>query len=943
MTNYKDTLNLPETDFPMKAGLPQTEPATLLWWEEKKIYEKIRAQLKGKKSFILHDGPPYANGDIHLGHAINKVLKDVIIKSKTLQGFDAPYVPGWDCHGLPIEWNVEKEFGKPGVKISADEFRKHCRLHAQKYVALQSKSFERLGVLGDWRNPYLTMNYQYQADVILSLANIVENGFLHRGFKPVLWCARCESALAEAEVEYENKESTALDVAFKVVDEADFTKRTGIAAKNIIIPIWTTTGWTLPANQAVALHAEVDYAVVQAGDRYFVIAEALMAAAMARYGHAVTGNEKMDPALKPRGFDTVGVIKGSVLEHLLLQHPFYDRQVPVILGEHVTVETGTGAVHTAPAHGVEDFQVAKLYGISVDNPVMSNGCYVDSLPLFGGKHITKAQEEIIGLLIEKGVLLHQQKIQHSYPHCWRCKKPVIFRATPQWFIGMETNDLRGKTMGAIEGVTWIPSWGRERIEAMITDRPDWCLSRQRAWGVPMSLFIHKQTGDLHPRTVELMRDVAARVKELGVDAWHNTSDETWLGADAKDYTRVNDILDVWFDSGVSHQAVLKACERLRTPADLYLEGSDQHRGWFQSALLTSLMIDGCAPYKQVLTHGFTVDALGRKMSKSLGNGIEPEKIIGTLGADVLRWWVASTDYRSEITVTEENLKRAGESYRRLRNTARFLLSNLHDFDPSKNLIKELLPLDAWVVARASALQAEILKAYEEYQFHIIVQKLYHFCSIELGGFYLDIIKDRQYTLPADHVARRSAQSAMFYILEAFIRWIAPILSFTAEELWRYLPGAREESVLLASVYTLPSITDPRADNHFWQEIIAVREAVNKELEVKRGEKVIGSGLAADVVLYCDEVLFEKLSCLGPELCFVLITSSAQCFSLADKTSSAVATEVAGLYVHVAASQYPKCDRCWHYEESCGSHPEHPGLCSRCVANVDGVGEVRRFA
>jgi isoleucyl-tRNA synthetase len=938
MTDYKQTLNLPKTAFPMKANLAQREPAMLKRWQQSKLYEKIREISKGRKSFILHDGPPYANGDIHLGHSVNKIVKDIIVKSKTMSGFDAPYVPGWDCHGLPIELKVEKKVGKAGVKVEPSVFRQKCREYAQKQVNGQRESFVRLGVLGEWDDPYLTMNFTTEADIIRSLGKIATNGHLQKGFKPVHWCMDCGSALAEAEVEYHDKNSPAIDVAFEAVDREIMLKACGVdndIAGKVGVAIWTTTPWTLPANLAVALHADLDYVLVnfeRSGlQQNIIFAQALHETAMQRMG--------------VEHFEVVGRCQGSALENQQLKHPFYDKQSLIILADHVTTDAGTGAVHTAPGHGVDDFVVGQKYGLAVYNPVGSNGVFLPDTPMFAGQHVFKANDLIVQTLKETGALLHVDTLNHSYPHCWRHKTPIIFRATPQWFISMSQNGLLDQVLSEVNSVQWIPSWGKERIVSMLQDRPDWCISRQRTWGVPIALFVHKGTTDLHPDTERLIEEVAKRVEQRGIDAWFDLDPTELLGDDAEHYEKVTDTLDVWFDSGVTHNSVLERRESLRTPADIYMEGSDQHRGWFQSSLLTSVAMNGHAPYKQVLTHGFTVDTEGRKMSKSLGNVIPPKQVINSLGADVLRLWVAATDYRNEMTVSDENFKRTADSYRRIRNTARFLLSNMNGFDPAEHLVdvNDMLALDRWVVDAAARLQQEIIAAYDEYQFHLIHQKLHNFCVVELGGFYLDIIKDRQYTTQEDSLVRRSAQTALYHIAKAMVRWMAPILSFTAEELWEYLPGETLESVHLSQWHdALPTLLDNAPLGYeYWQTIIDVKTAINKVLETKRGEDVIKATLEAEVTLYCSGELAEQLLQLGDELRFALITSTAAVKPL-EESNAAVSTEIEGLEVAVVKSSHAKCSRCWHHREDVGSHSAHEELCGRCVNNVDGDGEQRQF-
>lgn len=933
MADYKHTLNLPATDFPMKAGLPNREPEILKRWQEQDLYQQLRQKNQAKAKFILHDGPPYANGDIHIGHAVNKILKDIILKSKTLSGFNTPYVPGWDCHGLPIELNVEKKVGKPGVKVSPAEFRQACRDYAAKQVDGQREDFKRLGVLADWDNPYLTMDFQFEADIIRTLGEIIENGHLHKGVKPVHWCVDCGSALAEAEVEYEDKTSPAIDVRFQLVDAAAFDKACPNEGKgSISIVIWTTTPWTLPANQAVCLHPELDYVVVQCVNERLVLAEALYEKALERY--QLTG-------------EVIARCKGAMLEGLQLQHPFYDRKVPVILGEHVTTDAGTGAVHTAPGHGQDDYIVGLKYKLEVDNPVAGNGVFLPDTPVFAGESVFKANPQVIELLKEKSSLLCHVDIRHSYPHCWRHKTPIIFRATPQWFVSMNQNGLRDQAMQAIAATKWMPDWGQKRIENMVSGRPDWCISRQRTWGVPIPLFVHQQSGELHPESQALIEKVALAVEQKGIDAWFDMDASELIGGDADDYYKVTDTLDVWFDSGVSHACVLTRRDGLQRPADLYLEGSDQHRGWFQSSLLTSVATTGKAPYKAVLTHGFTVDAEGKKMSKSKGNTVSPQKVVNNLGADIIRLWVAATDYSAEMTVSDEILKRTADSYRRIRNTARYLLSNLNDFDPASNLVttEKLLPLDRWVLDRAYHLQLEILAAYESYQFHLIYQKVHNFCANELGSAYLDITKDRQYTMPTDSLGRRSSQTAMYHILEALTRWIAPILSFTADELWEFIPGQRNASVLLNEWYPLlePLAVDSVLSLADWQQLFSVREAVAKELENKRNQGEVKGGLTADINLYAEDELLKMLNKVGDELRFVLITSSAKRFAIGEKPATAINTSLSGLAVDIHASTNARCERCWHQTEDVGNHTDHPELCGRCVENIEGDGESRRFA
>ncbi|WP_372521530.1 isoleucine--tRNA ligase [Sulfuricaulis sp.] len=937
MNDYKNTLNLPQTDFPMKANLAVREPETLKRWQEMDLNKKLREQGRGRPKYVLHDGPPYANGDIHIGHAVNKILKDIIVKSRILSGFDAPYVPGWDCHGLPIEHAVEKKIGKAGVQVEPSKFRQACREYARAQVDRQREDFIRLGVIGDWEHPYLTMDFAFEAGIIRALGRIIATGHVVRGHKPVHWCSDCGSALAEAEVEYMDKTSPAIDVRFAVVDPEAFLARVEHAPGHagdgpVSVVIWTTTPWTLPANQAVALHPDLEYVLLQCtgpqGHERLLIAEPLVKEVMGRYGI--------------ENYRVLATCRGRDLEGVKLRHPFYAREVPIILGEHVTTDTGTGAVHTAPGHGLEDYVVGERYGLAVYNPVGEDGKFLPGTELFAGEHVFKANDHVIEVLKSRGALLHVVALNHSYPHCWRHKTPIIFRATSQWFISMER--LREPALRAIVGTQWIPDWGAARIQGMVENRPDWCISRQRSWGVPIPLFVHRQTGEAHPDTDRLIEKVAKRVEERGIDAWFDLRKEELLGADAANYEKVSDTLDVWFDSGVTHACVLERRPELSFPADLYLEGSDQHRGWFQSSLLTSVAMRGTAPYKRVLTHGFTVDAKGRKMSKSLGNVIVPQKVIKVMGADILRLWVAATDYRAEMSISDEILTRMSDSYRRIRNTTRYFLASLSGFETSALLAaKDMLALDQWALQRAHDLQKEVLQAYEEFQFHLIYQKLHQFCVVDMGGFYLDVLKDRMYTMPANSRGRRSAQTAMFHILEALVRWLAPVLTFTAEEIWRHMPGKRSESVFLEKWHALPALPERALDMPFWNEVTAVRQAVAKELEKLRVAGDIGSGLDAEVDLYGDDSWQERLRRLGDELRFVFITSYARVHGLDEKTSGAVETEIKGLYVRVAPSAHPKCIRCWHHREDVGANQEHPQICGRCVQNVAGSGETRSYA
>ncbi|WP_240318645.1 isoleucine--tRNA ligase [Lysobacter sp. TY2-98] len=930
----------------MRGDLPKREPQTLARWESENLYARIREQVGSRdKSFVLHDGPPYANGVIHIGHAVNKVLKDVVVKSRLLDGFDAPYVPGWDCHGLPIEVAVEKKFGKVGDKLDAAQFRQKCREYAAEQIDLQRRDFKRLGVLGDWDRPYRTMDFRYEADMLRSLAKIVERGHLVRGAKPVHWCFDCGSALAEAEIEYADKKSPAIDVAYLARDPQALARVFGVevdAGVEVAVPIWTTTPWTLPASLAVSVGPDLEYSLVEGpvgpnGRRLLVLASALAERALKRYG--------VDDA------HVLGTSTGAPLEGTVLVHPFYTRDIPVLLGDHVSAEDGTGAVHTAPGHGQEDFAVSQKYGL-IDkysaaemNPVDARGRYLPGTPPAGttelaGLHLWKANDLIVDAVRDNGLLLAAHVVEHSYPHCWRHKTPVVFRATPQWFISMEQANLRRDALEAIKGVGWFPDWGEARIAGMIEGRPDWCISRQRTWGVPIALFVNRQTHEPHPRSAELMREVATRVEAAGVDAWYDCDGTELLGADAADYEKVTDILDVWFDSGVTHECVLaqRPEDGLHKPADLYLEGSDQHRGWFQSSLLTGVAMDGAAPYKQVLTHGFTVDAQGKKMSKSIGNTVEPQKVIDQMGADVLRLWIASTDYRGEIAVSDEILKRSGDVYRRLRNTARFLLANLDGFDPATHVqpLESMVALDQWIVHRAYELQQKLAAAYTRYDFAEVVQSLANFCSVDLGSLYLDVTKDRVYTMPEDSAGRRSAQTAMYHIAEAFVRWIAPILTFTADEMWRFLPsvtatGARADNVLFTTWYDglAPMPANAPIDVARFDRLLALREEVSRTLEPMRAAGEIGAALEAEIAIAASPDDASWLRELQDELRFLFISGDV---AVGEGSGGVIARK----------SDKPKCARCWHYRADMGAVLAHPTICARCAGNVDGHAETRRW-
>jgi len=946
MSDYKHTLNLPATDFPMKGNLAQKEPGMLKHWQDMDLYHQIRELRAGAEKFVLHDGPPYANGSIHIGHAVNKILKDIIVKAKGIDGFDAPYIPGWDCHGLPIEHNVEKKIGKAGVKVEYSKFRQACRDYAAKQVAGQKTDFIRLGVLGDWENPYLTMDFKFEADIVRSLGKIIENGHLQKGFKPVYWSVVGGSALAEAEVEYQDKQSTAIDVRYDVVDRAAVfgAFNVDVSDDNLAVVIWTTTPWTLPSSQAVSLNAELEYSLVRvmtdAGSELIVLASALVDDCMERFGFESS--------------EVVGRCDGAALEGQKLLHPFYrDKELPVLLGDHVTTDAGTGAVHTAPDHGVDDFNVGRKYGLGTLNYVDDNGVFRDSVPMFAGQHVYKVDASVLEALEAQGKLVLKHVFTHSYPHCWRTKTPLIYRATPQWFVSMNQNGLKAAALDAVKGVKWVPEWGQSRIESMLEQSPDWCISRQRTWGVPITLFVHKETQELHPNTSELIELVAKKIEDKGIDAWFEMDASELLGDEANDYNKVTDTLDVWFDSGVTHAAVVKKREELgQYPADLYLEGSDQHRGWFQSSLKTGIAINGAAPYKQVLTHGFTVDGDGKKMSKSIGNVVAPQEVMNKLGADILRLWVAATDYSGEMTVSDEILKRTADSYRRIRNTARFLLSNINGFNPAEHMLppEQMLSLDRWMMDTANNLQEQLRKSYTEYNFLDVYQKVVQFCVGELGGFYLDIIKDRQYTTQADSLARRSCQTAMYHVLEAMTRWIAPVLSFTADELWAAMPspisGQRSASVFLETWYEGLVPLDANADQgqDYWLSIMNVKNAVNKRIEEERKVGTVKGSLGTEIQLFCEGDLYEALAELGDELRFVLLSSHASVKAVSDpQASKAKPSDLEGLSLIVEASEKAKCERCWHHREDVGQSEVHPSLCGRCIENVDGDGEKRLFA
>ena len=936
--DYKTTLNLPETPFPMRGDLPKREPQWVSRWQENKVYQAIRKAHAGQPKFVLHDGPPYANGDIHIGHAVNKVLKDIIIKSKTLAGFDAPYVPGWDCHGMPIEIQIEKLHGK---HLPTQEVQAKSRAYASEQIERQKKDFVRLGVLGEWDNPYKTMDFRNEADEIRALGKIVEKSYVFRGLKPVNWCFDCRSALAEAEIEYQDKEDTAIDVGFPFPSDPTMLQRVAAAFEVDValfgakpernnpgwIVIWTTTPWTIPANQALNLHPEIEYALVDSERGFLILAAERVEACLESY--AVEG-------------EIIAKTSGKSLEGIAFQHPLYDRLSPVYLGDYVTLDTGTGIVHCAPAHGLEDFASCKAAGMSdkdIINPVMSDGKYVETLAQFGGQHVWKANPMIVDALAEKACLFSATKFKHSYMHCWRHKTPVIYRATSQWFAGMDVEPKEGKTLrqAALEGVEatqFYPAWGKARLQSMIANRPDWTLSRQRQWGVPMAFFVHKETGALHPETPRLLEEIAKLVEVEGIEAWQKLQVSDLLGADASAYEKNRDTLDVWFDSGTTHETVLRGshAEQLVFPADLYLEGSDQHRGWFHSSLLTSCMMNGTPPYKALLTHGFVVDGQGRKMSKSMGNVIAPQSVSDKMGADILRLWVASTDYSGELSISDEILKRVVESYRRIRNTLKFLLANISDFDISTQGVAtdELLEIDRYALVLTANLQKNLLQAYERFEFHPVVSGIQQFCSEDLGAFYLDVLKDRLYTSGAGSLARRSAQTVLHHITHCLLKLMAPVLSFTAEEAWEFV-AKQEGSIFLGLHHSLPeNLESPNLQGQ-WDALLALRARANKEIENLRTAGQVGSSLQVELDLHLTAADYENARRLGDDLKFVLIVSKVN-LHLANEEK-----------ITVMPSQQQKCPRCWHYRDDIGHDAAHPELCGRCVSNLFGSGEHRTHA
>ncbi|MDY0191339.1 MAG: isoleucine--tRNA ligase [Desulfuromonas sp.] len=929
--DYKDTLNLPTTDFPMRGNLPKREPEMLHQWEEMDLNGKIAQAGAGRPRFTLHDGPPYANGHTHIGHALNKILKDIVMKNRRMQGYEVPYVPGWDCHGLPIELMVDKKLGKKKRDMTKAEIRRECREYAREWVGIQASEFQRLGIFGEWDNPYLTMHSSYEAATARELARFAERGGLYKGKKPVHWCSSCVTALAEAEVEYADHTSPSIYVKFPYVDDLPYELQ-ALAGKKLSFVIWTTTPWTIPANLGVCLNPELEYVAVELDDSCEKGAgEVLVFAA----GLA----DKVLAELELSG-KVIATFCAEIFDKKRCQHPFYQRDSLLILGDHVTLEAGTGCVHTAPGHGQEDYVVGLKYGLDIYNPVDDYGRYRKDVELFGGMKLDEANDAVCAKMAEVGALLKRSNITHSYPHCWRCKKPVIFRATAQWFISMETNNLRQQALESINQVQWVPTWGRERIYGMVERRPDWCISRQRTWGVPITVFYCAECGEALADG-KIMHHIADLFENGGSDQWYEKDASELLpegtccpACGHNKFTKESDILDVWFDSGVSHAAVLELRDNLDSPADLYLEGSDQHRGWFHSSLLASIGTRGVAPYKAVLTHGFVVDGSGRKMSKSQGNVVAPEKVINKYGAEVLRLWVAAQDYQDDIRISEEILQRLSDAYRRIRNTARYILGNIHDFNPATDMVADdqLLELDRWALSRLERLVTRVETAYNEYDFHVIYQAVHNFCSIELSAIYLDILKDRVYTSAPASIERLSAQSAMYRILDTLTRLIAPILSFTADEIWQQLPGEREESVHLAAFPRFAtSLLDARLED-IYQQLWAVRSEVSKALELARDAKLIGNSLEAKVTLAVEgtecRALLEEYA---DQLATLFIVSQVELVDNTAADNGYAAEKIADLKIYIAAADGDKCDRCWNYSTELGTSADHPTACPRCTA------------
>lgn len=923
---YKETLNLPKTDFPMKGNLPHREPEILKKWDEKSIYHRNLEQSENKKQYILHDGPPYANGDIHIGHAVNKILKDFIIKSKIMSGYHVPFIPGWDCHGLPIELQVEKKYGKAKFRDNPKGFILACREFAEKQIKKQKEDFIRLGIFGTWDKPYTSMDKEIESEIVNSLSKMIKNGHIYYGSKPVHWCIESSSALAEAEVEYKDITSHAVCVNFKVLNKKDISLHEKLDKDfDVYIPIWTTTPWTLPANRAVALSSSIDYSFVKIKDRYLILAKNLIASVMDKSNIS--------------NYEILFSIDNEDFSKLELQHPFYDFKVPAIIADHVTDENGTGAVHIAPGHGTDDYLAGKKYNLEIYNPVDDYGRFYESLPIFGGKKIRECNDEIIELLKENKSLLFSENYEHSYPHCWRYKTPLIFRATPQWFMSMDNSGLRKSIQKEIPIINWLPSWGQDRIFNMIEGRPDWCLSRQRNWGVPLPLFLHKESNELHPDTQTILNKASEIIKDGNIEAWIDY-DKKLLVKDIESYTEVKDTLDVWFDSGVTHQSVLKN-RGIEETADLYLEGSDQHRGWFQSSLITSHAMFGKSPYKNVLTHGFVVDKDGQKMSKSIGNIISPQKIIKDKGADILRLWVAMTDYSKEMTISDEIIKRVSESYRRIRNTSKFLLSNISDYDGTEIDLDNMVQIDKWIIHKAKKLNIQIQKDYSEFKFHKLIQDIINFCTLELGGYYLDIIKDRLYTSKSDGLSRRSAQKTCHILISYLNSWIAPILTFTAEEIYSKMPNAKD-SIYLTEWFDIDfSMDDHEID--IYDSLYSIKPFVSRMIEEARNDNKVGSSLECKLDLICNDKLYQNINNISDELKFVFIVSECTLRLGNENDSYSIDKNPYKLSISISKSQNNKCERCWHLNETVGTIEDHPTICRRCSDNVYGDGECRKFA
>ncbi len=928
--DYKLTLNLPKTEFPMKANLVTKEPEIIKAWEEMGLYKKIRESSKGRPLWVLHDGPPYANGHIHMGTAFNKVLKDIIVKSRQMAGFDSPYVPGWDCHGLPIEHKVDQELGQDRFKMSQVEIRQYCRRYAERFIDIQRQEFKRLGVLGEWEDPYITMSYDYEATIVREFGRFALNGSLFRSKKPVYWCISCGTALAEAEVEYKEKTSDSIYVKFPLLDNLDHIDPS-LKDKDIYIVIWTTTPWTIPANLAIALHPEYDYVAVEIGKEVYILLERLMYITL----------------------DTIGLgqgrvlarFKGEELEFKRARHPLYNRESIIVLADYVTLDAGTGCVHTAPGHGQEDYETGLRYNIEIYSPVRADGTFDSSVGYFEGLGVFEANSKVNQKLMEMGMLLYKGEITHEYPHCWRCKQPVIFRATEQWFISMDKTNLRANALKAIDQVKWIPPWGRNRIYDMIQKRPDWCISRQRAWGVPIVAFYCKGCGN-YLITEEIVEHVARLVEKEGADIWFRLEEKDLLPQDTScphcgktEFRKETDILDVWFDSGVSYAAVVEKRDYLRSPADMYLEGSDQHRGWFHSSLLCSVGTIGRASYISVLTHGFVVDGQGKAMHKSAGNVISPEELIRDYGAEIIRLWVAAEDYTDNIRLSKEILQRLTEAYRRIRNTCRFMLGNLYDFDPERDMVEpsQMEELDRWILHRLQELNKRLLKAYEEYSFHVVYHGLHNFCVVDLSSLYLDIVKDRLYTLEPNSRKRRSSQSAIYKILDVMVRLMAPVLSFTAEEIWGYIPiRNKAQSIHMETFLPVEDTLIDKDLNSRWEKLLDLRSEVTKALEISRKSKEIGHSLDAKVVLGCHQEIRDLLSTIKEDLREIFIVSEVEVLDL-NQLSYEYNTSMDGLRVMVVASPHKKCERCWVRDSSVGKDPDLPTLCQRCLDVIKAMG------